>query len=161
MSESSYYLSEQAADLVRSGAMAVVHLTEQRKSLSGKQLVSLVLKRSANWTPTPGPPSRPSVCHQFPPLPSGSPPALVWTAIAHRCPLWAVPLWWPRLLVREELPGRQSEDRPLMRTPSLASTSDMQRRPLMKQGLTCTHLSTHTLTRASSILRWRDEEDDD
>lgn len=48
MSESSYYLREQAADLVRSGAMSVAHLTEQRKSLSGKQLVSLALKRSAN-----------------------------------------------------------------------------------------------------------------
>lgn len=66
VSESSYYLSEQAADRVRSGAMNVARLTEQRKSLSGKQLVSLALKRSANWTPTPGLPSRLLVCHQSP-----------------------------------------------------------------------------------------------
>lgn len=48
MSEGSYYLREQAADLVGSGVMSVARLTEQRKSLSGKQLVSLALKRSAN-----------------------------------------------------------------------------------------------------------------
>lgn len=48
MSEGSYYLREQATDLVGSGAMSVARLTEQRKSLSGKQLVSLALKRSAN-----------------------------------------------------------------------------------------------------------------
>lgn len=48
MSEGSYYLREQAADLVGSGVISVARLTEQRKSLSGKQLVSLALKRSAN-----------------------------------------------------------------------------------------------------------------
>lgn len=48
MSESSYYQSVQTADLVGSGAMNIVPLTEQRKSLSGKQLVSLALKSSAN-----------------------------------------------------------------------------------------------------------------
>lgn len=48
LSESSYYLRGQAADPARSGTMSVAHLTEQRKSLSGKQLVSLALKRSEN-----------------------------------------------------------------------------------------------------------------
>ena len=62
MSESSYRPREQAVRVVRSGAEAAVRLTEQRKSLSGKLLVSLVLKRSANWTPTPDPPSRLPAC---------------------------------------------------------------------------------------------------
>lgn len=122
-SETPCYHSEQAAHLVRSGASAAACLTEQRKSLSGKRLVSLVLKRSVRWTPTPSPPLLPSVCHRSPSSERVS-PALVWFAIIRHCPLWAAPLWWSGPLVREELPGGQSQDRPLMRTPTLASTSD-------------------------------------
>lgn len=72
VSEGSYYLSEQAADFLRSGAMNVAHLTEQRKSLSGKQLMSLVLKRSLKWTPVL---VRPHACLSVtsPPLPGGCP----------------------------------------------------------------------------------------
>lgn len=75
-------------------------------------------------------------------------PALVSTAIPRRQPLCTAPLLMTQPLVRVELPGRQSEDSPLMRTPTLASTADMQ------GGLwTCTHPCTHTcnITRALRV----------
>lgn len=150
-SETLYYLREQAAHLVRSGASASACLTEQRKSLSGKRLVSLVLKRSVSWTQTPSPPLLLSVCHRSPSSKRVS-RALIWFAILRRHPLWAAPLWWPGPLVREELPGGQSQDRPLMRTPTLASTSDKQwyfEEPLL-------YMYSHT--HVSSILRWRRKE---
>lgn len=63
-----------------------------------------------------------------------------------------LPLWWPKLLVREELPGRQSQDRPLMRTPVLASTSDTQQSLLKSLGFTFTHPSTRIM-HAYSIIK--------
>lgn len=81
--------------------MAFAHLTEQRKSLSGKQLLSLSLKRSENCTPTSGPPSHLSVCHQSP--------------FPGKCPLRSSmlsppssPLSWPPLIMQASCQWRAS-----------------------------------------------------
>lgn len=163
MSESSYYLRGQAADPLRSGATNATHLTQQRKSLSGKRLVSLALKKVSKLNPQPL--ARPHACLSvtIPPFPGGCPRPSSRPPPPPVIPSEPPPLWWPRPLVREELPGRHSEDSPLMRTPTLASTADMQGGPLKSRGLTCTHPSTqtHTHTCCSTCFQgiWRNEED--
>lgn len=136
--------------------MNVTHLTQQRKSLSGKQLVSLSLKRSANWTPTSGPPSCLSVCLQSP---SSSVPC------THLCyhplsfPLSCLPLimqascqWWAS---RQAEWGQSFDEDP--DTTDMAGGSFEERGPYMYPSIYA-HTCTHKLACACRVLRWRNEE---
>lgn len=69
-----YYQREQAAD--PAGSHTGAHATEQRKSLSGKQLMSLTLKKVSRVNPPiPAcPHTRLSVCHHAPRPPAPQPP---------------------------------------------------------------------------------------
>lgn len=67
--QSCYYQREQAADPAGSRRAAIAPSTGQRKSLSGKQLMSLTLTKVIRVNPDPSLPLRPSVCHHVPPPP--------------------------------------------------------------------------------------------
>lgn len=83
--QSWYYQREQAADPAGSHRAAAAS-TQQRKSLSGKQLMSLTLTKVSRVNPDPGLPSRPSVCHRVPSHhpPHPTTPAHVLAALACR-----------------------------------------------------------------------------
>lgn len=125
-------------------------LTEQRKSLSGKQVLSLIVKRSVNWAPTPGPPPRLSVCHC--------------------CPLFQAGVPCPRLGCYR-LPSSPLSRPPLMSQASCQRRASRQAewgQPFDDDGDSdtfqhCWHagsvpINPYTLTHTSRVLRWRDEE---
>lgn len=94
--QSWYYQRDQAADPARSRHAA----TEQRKSLSGKQLMSLTLTKVSRMNPNPSLPSFPSVCHRVPP--PTTPPSPQPTSWLRS------PAVWPPLMTQSSCQRRAS-----------------------------------------------------